>query len=575
MNGANAVRDTAASANAERVETGNERVEREIRGREGDAFDKIKGDSDRTKVKGGDEASAARDKDRESNAGAIADMARRLGISMRRAKKEMKRQQIINRAAEGTPFEPGRAMARDTAQDKVVEMYKNAFPGIQFTDVELAKPIELLATGKISEADLQARVNRGAELVLNPNAIKKALADGGTDPHRASIGAQQMRLAHMLGLMRQGILPEGKFNIGGAFMYVWKGHNTEGVEGRYLRATNARQAGSSSGSTSSSTSGSTARRTSSSSFSATSSSPRPSGSVLIQGSSSNSMFVPTDKEANRRGGSVLDIPNATSSSLSETLTDLSGAGAKTNSPVMLDLNHDGGMGVTGDSTARDRAGLAIKPTVDFDIDGDGDLERIEWMNGDGDAMLVDDRDGGATSAAAGDGVIDGRRLFGDQGGTFANGYEKMEGLDANGDGRLTGTELDGLKAWVDDGDAVVETGELKTLVELGVTELSLKMELTANERGEMLMRSTFTQDGVQHVSEDVWFGEDADSDNLVATTARVAAGIPSQTLDTVVALVGATIGELDSVAREAEHVHANTTLASRYRMALVTSGFRA
>ena len=100
------------------------------------------------------------------------------------------------------------------------------------------------------------------------------------------------------------------------------------------------------------------------------------------------------------------------------------------------------------------------------------------------------------------------------------------------------------------------------------------MELTANERGEMLMRSTFTQNGVQHVS-DVWFGEDTDSDNLVATTARVAAGIPSQTLDTVVALVGATIGELDSVAREAEHVHASTTLASRYRMALVTSGFRA
>jgi hypothetical protein len=37
----------------------------------------------------------------------------------------------------------------------------------------------------------------------------------------------------------------------------------------------------------------------------------------------------------------------------------------------------------------------------------------------------------------------------------------------------------------------------------------------------------------------------------------------------------ATIDELDSVARETEHVHANTTLASRSRMALVTSGFRA
>jgi hypothetical protein len=117
------------------------------------------------------------------------------------------------------------------------------------------------------------------------------------------------------------------------------------------------------------------------------------------------------------------------------------------------------------------------------------------MSGDGDGMLVDDRDGGASSAAAGNGEIDGTRLFGDEGGKYLNGYEKMKALDANGDGKLNGAEL-------------------------GVSEISLKMELTANDRGEINMRSTFTQNGEKHISEDVWFGEDADSDNLVATTAR-------------------------------------------------------
>lgn len=175
------------------------------------------------------------------------------------------------------------------------------------------------------------------------------------------------------------------------------------------------------------------------------------------------------------------------------------------SPVMLDLNHDGKLGTTGVSTASKRVDNVVGKTVDFDIDADGDLDKIEWMDGKGDGMLVDDRDGGATAAASGNGMIDGSRLYGDQGGKYDNGYTKLARHDANADGKLTGEELAGLKTWVDDGDARVEDGELKTLAELGVTEISVNMELQKNARNEDLMRSTFVQNGETHATEDVWF----------------------------------------------------------------------
>ncbi|MBI5493914.1 MAG: hypothetical protein HY904_02740 [Deltaproteobacteria bacterium] len=175
------------------------------------------------------------------------------------------------------------------------------------------------------------------------------------------------------------------------------------------------------------------------------------------------------------------------------------------SPVALDLNHDGKIGTTGASTAQKRADGKVGKTVMFDVDGDGKKDRTEWMSGNGDGLLVDDRDGGATRAMKGNGEIDGRRLYGDQGGKYANGYDKMAQRDSNHDGKLSGQELEGLKVWVDDGDALIGKGELKSLKELGITEMSVGMHTEQNARGEDLMRSSFVQNGQQQMSEDVWF----------------------------------------------------------------------
>ena len=58
------------------------------------------------------------------------------------------------------------------------------------------------------------------------------------------------------------------------------------------------------------------------------------------------------------------------------------------SPIALDLNGDGRIGVTGESTVKDADRNAIGRTVSFDIDADGKLDQIEWFSGDGDGILV-------------------------------------------------------------------------------------------------------------------------------------------------------------------------------------------
>lgn len=159
------------------------------------------------------------------------------------------------------------------------------------------------------------------------------------------------------------------------------------------------------------------------------------------------------------------------------------ANSDMHSPIAFDLNNDGKIGVSGSSTAQTRVDGTVGDTVLFDIDGDGCLDRIEWLNGDGDALLIDNRDGRAI------GDMDGTRLFGDEGGLFANGYDKLEILDANEDGVLTGGELNGLQLWVDNGDALLRAGELKALSDFGITSISVTEREVINGAGETLIQS--------------------------------------------------------------------------------------
>ncbi|MEO6708659.1 MAG: hypothetical protein ABI054_14530, partial [Planctomycetota bacterium] len=60
---------------------------------------------------------------------------------------------------------------------------------------------------------------------------------------------------------------------------------------------------------------------------------------------------------------------------------------------------------------------------------------------------------------------------------FENGYRALEALDSDGNGSLTGDELDGLALWRDaDSDGVSDAGEVESLSARGVVALTTKAD---------------------------------------------------------------------------------------------------
>ncbi|MCR9201577.1 MAG: Ig-like domain-containing protein [Planctomycetaceae bacterium] len=179
------------------------------------------------------------------------------------------------------------------------------------------------------------------------------------------------------------------------------------------------------------------------------------------------------------------------------------------SPIVFDLNEDGLIGVTGETTARDKSGItSIGRTVEFDLDADGRAESIEWIDGRGDGFLVDSSQIRGTD-------IDGRALFGDEGGRYANGFEKLELFDRDGNGLIEVQEFGRLRLWVDNGDGVLQAGELETLQRHDVFAIDTRMELTADG----LMQSVaFVGNDAEILIEDVWFAEqDAEPEGAPTT----------------------------------------------------------
>jgi hypothetical protein len=186
-----------------------------------------------------------------------------------------------------------------------------------------------------------------------------------------------------------------------------------------------------------------------------------------------------------------------------------------NSPIVLALDGRNRISTTGTSTAQQALRLPGQ-TVRFDVYGSGRQLSTEWIIGDGgQALLVDNRDGRAAED------MNGTRLFGAEG-EFDNGYEKLRMLDTSGTGVLRGSDLDGLAAWIDDGDAVVDPGELVSLSSLGITELGTEIVTVQDDKGFDLMRSWAVRNGRPIMTEDVWF----------AVTDRAVAAAPEATTPT-------------------------------------------
>ena len=115
--------------------------------------------------------------------------------------------------------------------------------------------------------------------------------------------------------------------------------------------------------------------------------------------------------------------------------------------------------------------LAPERAVDFDLRGYGPRERWPWVKPEVGFLVWDPECTGVIRSA--------RQLFG--GYTFqifrANGYDALAALDDNGDGVLSGAELDGISVWFDrNGDGVSSPDEVTPLPDIGIVSIATTMD---------------------------------------------------------------------------------------------------
>lgn len=115
--------------------------------------------------------------------------------------------------------------------------------------------------------------------------------------------------------------------------------------------------------------------------------------------------------------------------------------------------------------------LLSTQTVPFDLDGFNEHHAWPWLQSDT-AILVWDPDHEGR-------IRSGRQIFGSV--TWwmfwKNGFEPLAALDDNGDGQLTGRELDGIGVWVDrNGNGISDPGEVTPASEFGIAALAVHPE---------------------------------------------------------------------------------------------------
>ncbi len=165
-------------------------------------------------------------------------------------------------------------------------------------------------------------------------------------------------------------------------------------------------------------------------------------------------------------------------------------------PLVLDLDNDG------------IETLSFLNGVTFDIDADGDGDITGWVGSD-DAFLV--RDINKDSIINDASELFGQETLKEDGTTASNGFEALAQLDSNNDGLINSKDdaFDELQVWKDsNSNGITEEGELLSLYEAGVAEISLESkESSAVDNNNLLsLEGTYTNtEGQKQNITDVWF----------------------------------------------------------------------
>ena len=161
-------------------------------------------------------------------------------------------------------------------------------------------------------------------------------------------------------------------------------------------------------------------------------------------------------------------------------------------PLVLDLDGDG-VEVTSLTGSQ----------VFFDYDLDGVAERTGWVSPDDGILAFDANSNGSIDGAG--------ELFGSP---TQDGFEVLETLDSNGDGRIDAQdeEFANLRIWRDaDGDAVSDPGELVTLEEAEITAIELTRTAvngTNNGHGVGFQANFIRVDNSTGVAQTIYFQTD-------------------------------------------------------------------
>lgn len=128
-------------------------------------------------------------------------------------------------------------------------------------------------------------------------------------------------------------------------------------------------------------------------------------------------------------------------------------------PIAIPLDRNAPLAEIEDKSAR----------VAFDVDVRHPGQHWSWITPKAGWLAYDPKKTGK--------IVSGIRLFGNVSYWmfWDNGYQAMSALDDNGDGMLSGKELDGLVVWVDENrNGVCDPGEIRTLAELHIKALSYR-----------------------------------------------------------------------------------------------------